>query len=98
MSERSERIKKNSSPRSGDWNPTSWHDKQAVQQPDWPDAGALDRALKQLANLPPLVFAGEGRNLMADLAEVQAGNAFLLQAGDCAESFHDFSADGIRDK
>jgi 3-deoxy-7-phosphoheptulonate synthase len=80
------------------WNPTSWQDKPAVQQPDWPDAGALDRALKQLANLPPLVFAGEARNLMTDLAEVQAGNAFLLQAGDCAESFHEFSADAIRDK
>jgi 3-deoxy-7-phosphoheptulonate synthase len=80
------------------WNPTSWQDKTAAQQPDWPDAGALDRALKQLANLPPLVFAGEARNLMADLAEVQAGNAFLLQAGDCAESFHEFSADAIRDK
>ena len=80
------------------WNPASWQDKQAVQQPDWPDAGALDRALKQLAELPPLVFAGEARNLMTDLAEVQAGNAFLLQAGDCAESFHEFSADAIRDK
>src|SRR5581483_7825157 len=80
------------------WNPTTWQDKQAVQQPDWPDAGALDRALKQLANLPPLVFAGEARNLTADLAEVQAGNAFLLQAGDCAESFYEFSADAIRDK
>ncbi|MBV9936777.1 MAG: 3-deoxy-7-phosphoheptulonate synthase class II [Actinobacteria bacterium] len=80
------------------WNPASWQDKQAVQQPEWPDAGALDRALKQLAELPPLVFAGEARNLMTDLAEVQAGNAFLLQAGDCAESFHEFSADAIRDK
>jgi 3-deoxy-7-phosphoheptulonate synthase len=81
-----------------EWNPTSWRERPASQQPDWPDEAALDRALKQLANLPPLVFAGEARNLTADLAEVQAGRAFLLQAGDCAESFHDFSADSIRDK
>ena len=80
------------------WSPASWRELPAVQQPEWPDAGALDRALKQLAQLPPLVFAGEARNLTTDLAEVQAGRAFLLQAGDCAESFDDFSADGIRDK
>src|SRR3954454_19104695 len=80
------------------WSPTTWRDKTAGQQPDWPDQGALDRALKQLGNLPPLVFAGEARSLTADLAEVQAGQAFLLQAGDCAESFHEFSADAIRDK
>src|SRR5205823_311993 len=80
------------------WNPGSWRERPAAQQPQWPDEAALDRALKQLANVPPLVFAGEARNLMADLAEVQAGNAFLLQAGDCAESFHEFSADAIRDK
>ena len=80
------------------WKPDSWREKPAAQQPDWPDEAALDRALKQLASLPPLVFAGEARNLTADLAEVQAGQAFLLQAGDCAESFHDFSADTIRDK
>ena len=69
-----------------------------VQQPDWPDQAALDRAVKQLAGLPPLVFAGEARSLQADLAAVRNGEAFLLQAGDCAESFDDFSADGIRDK
>jgi 3-deoxy-7-phosphoheptulonate synthase len=75
-----------------------WHDRPAAQQPDWPDQAALDRALKQLAGLPPLVFAGEARNLQASLAEVAAGRAFLLQAGDCAESFDEFSADAIRDK
>jgi 3-deoxy-7-phosphoheptulonate synthase len=58
----------------------------------------LDSALKQLGILPPLVFAGEARNLEASLAEVAAGKAFLLQAGDCAESFDEFSADAIRDK
>ena len=75
-----------------------WRDYPAVQQPDWPDAAELDRALKQLAALPPLVFAGEARNLQASLADVAAGKAFLLQAGDCAESFDEFSADAIRDK
>jgi 3-deoxy-7-phosphoheptulonate synthase len=80
------------------WTPTSWRDRPAGQQPDWPDTGALDGVLKQLATYPPLVFAGEARSLMDDLARVQRGEAFLLQAGDCAESFDSFSADAIRDK
>jgi 3-deoxy-7-phosphoheptulonate synthase len=70
----------------------------ADQQPEWPDAYAFEQALKVLGALPPLVFAGEARSLQTALAEVAAGEAFLLQAGDCAESFHDFSADSIRDK
>ena len=80
------------------WTPQSWRDLPAAQQPRWPDEAALERALKELAGLPPLVFAGEARRLRAALAEVAAGRAFLLQAGDCAESFGDFSADSIRDK
>ena len=80
------------------WTPTSWHDRPAGQQPDWPDQAALDRAVKQLATYPPLVFAGEARSLTSDLARVARGEAFLLQAGDCAESFEGFSADAIRDK
>jgi 3-deoxy-7-phosphoheptulonate synthase len=80
------------------WSPSSWKEKTAAQQPTWPDPAALDRALKQLESLPPLVFAGEARNLRSALADVRAGRAFLLQAGDCAESFDDFSADSIRDK
>ena len=80
------------------WTPSSWRDLPADQQPEWPDEAGLDRALKQLSSLPPLVFAGEARNLTADLASVSRGEAFLLQAGDCAESFADFSADAIRDK
>jgi 3-deoxy-7-phosphoheptulonate synthase len=68
------------------------------QQPEWPDPEALERALKQLAALPPLVFAGEARSLTAQLGKVADGRAFLLQAGDCAESFESFSADTIRDK
>jgi 3-deoxy-7-phosphoheptulonate synthase len=80
------------------WTPSTWREKPAEQQPDWPDPHALEQALKSLSNLPPLVFAGEARSLQASLAEVSRGEAFLLQAGDCAESFHDFTADSIRDK
>jgi 3-deoxy-7-phosphoheptulonate synthase len=64
----------------------------------WPDEADLDRALKQIQGYPPLVFAGEARSLQSGLAQVAAGNAFLLQAGDCAESFEDFSANSIREK
>jgi 3-deoxy-7-phosphoheptulonate synthase len=80
------------------WTPSSWRDLPAAQQPDWPDPAALETVLKTLSALPPLVFAGEARRLRAALAEVGAGRAFLLQAGDCAESFADFTADAIRDK
>jgi 3-deoxy-7-phosphoheptulonate synthase len=80
------------------WTPSSWRERPAGQQPEWPDAAAYDRALKQLATYPPLVFAGEARALTSDLARVGRGEAFLLQAGDCAESFDSFSADAIRDK
>jgi 3-deoxy-7-phosphoheptulonate synthase len=80
------------------WTPSRWRDHPAEQQPDWPDPHALEQTLKTLSALPPLVFAGEARSLQRALAEVAAGNAFLLQAGDCAESFHDFTADSIRDK
>jgi 3-deoxy-7-phosphoheptulonate synthase len=80
------------------WSPSSWRLRPAAQQPAWPDDGALDRAHKHLSSLPPLVFAGEARALTARLADVAAGKAFLLQAGDCAESFEAFSADAIRDK
>ncbi|MBI4883066.1 MAG: 3-deoxy-7-phosphoheptulonate synthase class II [Actinobacteria bacterium] len=80
------------------WSPSSWHAFHAQQQPQWPDQADLDRALKQIASYPPLVFAGEARSLQAGLAQVAAGNAFLLQAGDCAESFEEFSAVNIREK
>jgi 3-deoxy-7-phosphoheptulonate synthase len=80
------------------WSPSSWRDLPAAQQPEWPDPAALDGAVKTLSSLPPLVFAGEARDLTARLAKVAAGEAFLLQAGDCAESFDAFSADAIRDK
>jgi len=87
----------NPDPNSG-WTPSSWRSLPAEQQPEWPDEHALEQNLKVLSTLPPLVFAGEARALEASLAEVAAGRAFLLQAGDCAESFYDFTADSIRDK
>ncbi|MFZ4810081.1 MAG: class II 3-deoxy-7-phosphoheptulonate synthase [Ilumatobacteraceae bacterium] len=80
------------------WTPSSWQTLPAQQQPDWPDVADLDRALKQISSYPPLVFAGEARSLQAALGQVSAGNAFLLQAGDCAESFEEFSANNIREK
>ena len=80
------------------WSPSSWQAFPAEQQPSWPDSGELDRALKQISSYPPLVFAGEARSLQTMLGHVASGNAFLLQAGDCAESFEDFSAVNIREK
>ena len=69
------------------WSPGSWRARLAAQQPEWPDADALERALERLRRLPPLVFAGEARALRDSLAAVAGGQAVLLQAGDCAESF-----------
>ena len=73
------------------WSPSSWRDHEALQQPEWPDKARLDAVKRKLQALPPLVFAGEARQVRASLGEVAAGRAFLLQAGDCAESFHDYS-------
>ncbi|MCB0996210.1 MAG: 3-deoxy-7-phosphoheptulonate synthase class II [Acidimicrobiales bacterium] len=81
-----------------DWTPSSWHARTAAQQPDWPDQAEYDAVLKGLSGLPPLVFAGEARELQEQLAGVARGEAFLLQAGDCAESFEALTADAIRDK
>ena len=67
---------------SSTWSPTSWRDRTAAQQPNWPDEAALDAVLKQMATLPPLVFAGEARELTTKLGHVANGEAFLLQAGD----------------
>jgi 3-deoxy-7-phosphoheptulonate synthase len=79
------------------WSPQSWRGKPISQVPDYPDAGALSAVEAQLKTHPPLVFAGEARNLMGALAQVAEGKAFLLQGGDCAESFAEFSANNIRD-
>jgi 3-deoxy-7-phosphoheptulonate synthase len=86
------------SPAAASWSPDSWRTKPALQQPNWPDAVEYESALKQLSGFPPLVFAGESRRLTSELARVSQGKAFLLQAGDCAESFESFSADSIRER
>jgi len=80
-----------------DWKPDSWKTFEASQQPIWPDHDSLQKVLEELSALPPLVFAGEARNLTEQLAAVSRREAFMLQAGDCAESF-DTSADSIRDR
>jgi 3-deoxy-7-phosphoheptulonate synthase len=79
------------------WTPESWRTHEARQMPDYPDTDALARATKELGSYPPLVFAGEARELTAELAQVAAGKAFLLQGGDCAESFAEFHPNNIRD-
>ena len=80
------------------WTPASWRSLPAKHVPDdYPDTEALARVETELRRMPPLVFAGEARRLKALLGQVSAGKAFLLQGGDCAESFKEFSADNIRD-
>src|SRR6201987_6140024 len=79
------------------WTPDGWRTRPVLQMPQYPDAKALADVEAQLASFPPLVFAGEARNLKQALARVAAGNAFLLQGGDCAESFAEHGADNIRD-
>jgi 3-deoxy-7-phosphoheptulonate synthase len=79
------------------WTPSSWLNHEAKHLPTYPDAAALEQATSTLSNYPPLVFAGEARSLTADLARVADGKAFLLQGGDCAESFAEFHPNNIRD-
>ncbi|HFB53673.1 MAG TPA: 3-deoxy-7-phosphoheptulonate synthase class II [Sulfurimonas autotrophica] len=79
------------------WSPSSWREKPILQQPTYPDKAKLDSVLNELKHYPPLVFAGEARSLKEQLANVAQGKAFLLQGGDCAESFSEFHADNIRD-
>jgi 3-deoxy-7-phosphoheptulonate synthase len=80
-----------------DWNPKSWREKPVKQMPDYADKAALERIEAELSAFPPLVFAGEARSLQKSLAKACVGEAFLLQGGDCAESFLEFSANKIRD-
>ena len=82
---------------SQNWTPQSWRDKPAKQLPTYKDGEALLKAERELTAMPPLVFAGEARNLTQKLADVAEGKAFLLQGGDCAESFAEFNANKIRD-
>ena len=79
------------------WTPDSWRNKPIVQVPDYPDPEALAAVEGRLASYPPLVFAGEARDLKRQLGAVSRGEAFLLQGGDCAESFAEHDADSIRD-
>jgi 3-deoxy-7-phosphoheptulonate synthase len=80
------------------WTPDAWRELPALQQPGWPDAGAAGAALERLKASPPLVFAGEARDLRDGLARAIEGKAFLLQAGDCVESFNEISTQRIREK
>ncbi|MDQ0315963.1 class II 3-deoxy-7-phosphoheptulonate synthase [Amorphus orientalis] len=82
---------------SDNWSPTSWRSKPINQVPEYPDDSALAAVEDRLSTYPPLVFAGEARRLQAELAGVAAGNGFLLQGGDCAESFAEHHPDAIRD-
>lgn len=81
----------------GNWNRSSWRDMPIKQQPTYPNQAHLEEVESLLRNYPPLVFAGEARNLKKSLADVCEGKAFLLQGGDCAESFSEFHANNIRD-
>ena len=83
---------------SSTWAPDSWRGFTAGQQPEWPDAEAVARVRERLREVPVLVFAGEARDLTASLGEVVEGRAFLLQAGDCVESFRETSSVAIREK
>ncbi|KAI7726481.1 hypothetical protein M8C21_022536, partial [Ambrosia artemisiifolia] len=79
------------------WSVESWRTKKALQLPEYPDQKELESVLQTLDSFPPIVFAGEARHLEERLAEAAMGNAFLLQGGDCAESFKEFNANNIRD-
>ena len=79
------------------WSPASWRERPIWQAPEYPDAAALTGMEAKLRQCPPLVFAGEARRLQTALGKVAAGEAFLLQGGDCAESFDEFHANLIRD-
>ena len=78
------------------WSKSSWHDRTVLQQPNWPDKAQLQEVLQTIATLPPLVFAGEIRDLKASLAKAVQGEAFLLQGGDCSEEFVRCTAPNIR--
>lgn len=80
-----------------DWTPSSWGLKTALQQPKYPDQDKLEGVVKTLESFPPLVFAGEARSLEERLGDAAMGKAFLMQGGDCAESFKEFNANNIRD-
>ena len=80
------------------WTPDSWKILPAEQQPDWEKSEAYSKVISEISGYPPLVFAGEVRALKQQLGDAAQGNGFLIQGGDCAETFDDFRADSIRDK
>eukprot|EP00879_Flechtneria_rotunda_P028188 GHRR01030273.1.p1 GENE.GHRR01030273.1~~GHRR01030273.1.p1 ORF type:complete len:299 (+),score=69.36 GHRR01030273.1:318-1214(+) len=80
-----------------DWSPDSWRRKHAYQQPNYPDKAEVLKACGDIKSYPPLIFAGECRNLQERLAKAAVGEAFILQGGDCAEAFTQFTANRIRD-
>jgi 3-deoxy-7-phosphoheptulonate synthase len=82
---------------SADWSPESWRSRVALQQPEYPDKARVQDACEEIKSYPPLIFAGECRNLQERLAKAAVGEAFILQGGDCAEAFTQFSANRIRD-
>ncbi|RWR81002.1 DAHP synthetase [Cinnamomum micranthum f. kanehirae] len=82
---------------SSNWAPESWKSRKALQIPVYPNKEELDSVLQTLESFPPLIFAGEARKLEERLADAAVGKAFLLQGGDCAESFKEFNANNIRD-
>ena len=87
-----------SEPQTEKWSPESWRAKPIMQVPEYPDAAGAGRCVEaKLATFPPLVFAGEARELKRQLATIASGSGFLLQGGDCAESFVEHRADNIRD-
>ena len=79
------------------WTPNSWRSKTALQMPEYPDSEHLNNVEREIASFPPLVFVGEAQRLKSSLAKVAKGEGFLLQGGDCAESFAEFSPNNIRD-
>ncbi len=80
-----------------DWNKSSWLNFPTLQQPNWPDLDEHRAVLQSISQLPPLVFAGEARQLKKKLAKAVTGEAFLLQGGDCSEDFHNCTAPRIRE-
>jgi 3-deoxy-7-phosphoheptulonate synthase len=79
------------------WTKSSWQNFPVLQQPNWPDKSKLNEILQTISNLPPLVFAGEIRDLKSKLAKAVRGEAFLLQGGDCSEEFSRCTSPNIRD-
>src|SRR3954465_10421898 len=85
-------------PKSPKWTPTSWQSRPALQQPTYPDRARLDQVLSELSCLPPLVTSWEVERLKSQLAEAARGERFLLQGGDCAESFEECTSPAITNK